>query len=143
VAVVIRDASPGDAAAVAALLDELGYPAPEKDVRRRLERLPIDRATRVLVAQVGGEVAGLIATHVVPRLEDDRPSCRVIAIVTAQRHRRAGVGSALMARAEGEARARGAFRLDLSSGEWRDDAHAFYERMGFRRRAAAFVKHLE
>jgi GNAT superfamily N-acetyltransferase len=48
-----------------------------------------------------------------------------------------------MARAEGEARARGALRLDLSSGEWRDDAHAFYERVGFRRRAAAFVKFLD
>jgi len=46
---------------------------------------------------------GLMATHVVPRIEDDAPSCRVIGIVVAPRHRRAGVASALMAAAEAQA----------------------------------------
>jgi GNAT superfamily N-acetyltransferase len=95
-----------------------------------------------MVAEVAGEVAGLIATHLVPRLEDDAPSCRVIAIVVAQRHRRAGVASALVSAAEAEARAHGSGRLDLSSGDWRADAHAFYERAGFERRAQAFIKRL-
>jgi GNAT superfamily N-acetyltransferase len=94
------------------------------------------------VADAGGEVAGLIATHVVPRIEDDAPSCRIIGIVVAKRHRRAGVATALMAAAEAEARAHGARRLDLSSGDHRADAHAFYERAGFERRAQAFIKHL-
>jgi GNAT superfamily N-acetyltransferase len=96
----------------------------------------------VLVAEVAGEVAGLIATHLVPRIEEDAPSCRVIAIVVAQRHRHAGVATALIGAAEAEARARGSRRLDLSSGDWRADAHAFYERAGFERRAQAFVKRL-
>jgi GNAT superfamily N-acetyltransferase len=94
------------------------------------------------VAEVDDEVAGLIATHVVPRIEDDAPSCRVIGIVVASRHRRAGVASALMAAAEAEALAHGSRRLDLSSGDWRADAHAFYERSGFERRAQAFIKRL-
>jgi GNAT superfamily N-acetyltransferase len=97
----------------------------------------------MLVAEVAGEVAGLIATHVVPRIEDDAPSCRVIAIVVAHRHRRAGVASALIGAAEAEARAHGARRLDLSSGDWRADAHAFYEHAGFERRALAFIKRLD
>ncbi len=96
----------------------------------------------MIVAEVGGEVAGLIATHVVPRIEDDAPSCRVIGIVVGERHRRAGVATALMAAAEAEARAHGARRLDLSSGDHRADAHAFYERAGFERRAQAFIKRL-
>ena len=41
-----------------------------------------------------------------------------------------------------QARAHGARRLDLSSGDWRADAHAFYERAGFERRAQAFIKRL-
>ena len=96
----------------------------------------------MIVAETGGEVAGLIATHVVPRIEDDEPSCRVVAIVVAARHRRAGVATALMAAAEAQARAHGAHRLDLSSGDWRADAHAFYERLGFERRAQAFIQRL-
>jgi GNAT superfamily N-acetyltransferase len=95
------------------------------------------------VTEVHGEVAGLIATHLVPRIEDDAPSCRVIAIVVAPRHRRAGVASALMAAAEAEALAHGSRRLDLSSCDWRADAHAFYERSGFERRAQAFIKRLD
>jgi GNAT superfamily N-acetyltransferase len=97
----------------------------------------------VIVAAAGGEVAGLIATHVVPRIEEDAPSCRIIAIVVAGRHRRTGVATALLAAAETEARAHGARRLDLSSGDWRADAHAFYERCGFERRAQAFIKRLD
>ena len=96
----------------------------------------------MIVAETGGEVAGLIATHVVPRIEDDAPSCRVVGIVVAERHRRAGVATALMAAAEAQARADGSHRLDLSSGDWRADAHAFYERAGFERRAQAFIKRL-
>ena len=125
--------------AVAALLDELGYPAPAPAVAARLTRFAADPLSRAIVAEAGGEVAGLIAT----RIEDDAPSCRVIAIVVAARHRRGGVASALLAAAETEARAHGSRRLDLSSGDWRADAHAFYERCGFERRAHAFIKRLE
>ena len=96
----------------------------------------------MIVAEAGAEIAGLIATHVVPRIEEDAPSCRVIAIVVAARHRRGGVATALVAVAEAEARAHGSRRLDLSSGDWRADAHAFYERVGFERRAQAFIKRL-
>jgi GNAT superfamily N-acetyltransferase len=105
-------------------------------------RFAADPLSRVVVAEIAGEVAGLIATHVVPRIEDDAPSCRVVAIVVAERHRRAGAATALLAAAEAEARAHGSHRLDLSSGDWRADAHAFYEASGFVRRAHAFTKRL-
>lgn len=138
----LRDATPADAAAVTALLDELGYPTTEGAVAARLERFAADPASRVVVVEADGDVAGLVATHVVPRLEDDEPSCRIVAIVVAERHRRTGAASALLAAAEAEARAHGSRRLDLSSGDWRADAHAFYEAMGFERRAQAFIKRL-
>ena len=48
-----------------------------------------------------------------------------------------------MAAAEAEALAHGSRRLDLSSGDWRAVAHAFYERSGFERRAQAFIKRLD
>jgi GNAT superfamily N-acetyltransferase len=77
------------------------------------------------------------------RIEDDGPSYRITGIVVSSHSRRGGIGSALVAAAEAEARRGGAFRLDLSSWEWREDAHAFYMRLGFEARARAFTKWLE
>lgn len=57
--------------------------------------------------------------------------------------RPSGAGSALLEAAETEARRHGAPRLDLTSGNWRDDAHAFYERHGFETHARGFTKRLE
>ena len=57
-------------------------------------------------------------------------------------HRRSGVGSALLAAAQEEAQRAGAPRLDLSSGEWRAEARAFYSRLGFETRSRGFTKRL-
>ena len=121
---------------------QLGYPVEEAAIANRLRGFGADPGSRVLLAEVENEVAGLVATHIVPRLEDDRASCRIVAIVTAARHRRAGVGTALINAAATDAAARGARRLDLSSGDWRADAHSFYERLGFVNRARSFTRWL-
>src|SRR5215207_1061531 len=102
--VQVRDATPADAAAVAELLGELGYPTTATEVASRLRRFGADPASRVLLAEVDGDIAGLVATHLVPRLEEDRPSSRIVAIVTAAAHRRAGIGTALTEAAAAEAR---------------------------------------
>jgi len=139
----VRDAGERDAAAVGPLLDELGYPAPLEAVAARLARLDADGGSRVLVAEDGdGLLVGLVATHLIPRLNGDRPACKVIAMVVAARAQGAGVGRALMTAAEDAARAAGAERMELSSGDWRPDAHAFYTRLGFERRSSTFTKAL-
>jgi GNAT superfamily N-acetyltransferase len=110
--------------------------------RTRLAAFGADPASRVQVAERDGEVVGLVATHVVPRLDSDVVACRVVDIVVAAPARRSGVGRALIRAAEAEARRHGCRRLDLSSGAWRADAHAFYEAIGFERSALAFRKRL-
>jgi GNAT superfamily N-acetyltransferase len=85
---------------------------------------------------------GLTATHLVPRLDKDRLSCRVIDIVVAAHRRRSGIGTALMATVEDHARRSGALRIDLSCGDWRPEAHAFYALLGFGSRARSFTKRL-
>ena len=47
-----------------------------------------------------------------------------------------------VAAAEAEAHRQSAARLDLSSGDWREDAHAFYQSAGFQLNARSFVKRL-
>jgi len=50
--------------------------------------------------------------------------------------------SALIPRAEEEARAAGCDRLEVTSGEWREDAHAFYRDLEFEETSKRFIKGL-
>jgi GNAT superfamily N-acetyltransferase len=138
----IRDGIQADAEGIAALLADLGYPASTETAAVHIARFADDPASRLQVAESADGLVGLVATHIVPRLDDDRFTCRVTDIVVSTSHRRSGIGSALMAAAEDEARRNGARRLDLSSGEWRDDAYAFYTRLGFEPRSRGFTKRI-
>jgi len=138
----VRDAAQPDAAAVAALLTELGYPASSEFAAGRLAAFAADPTSRVQLVEVAGKAVGLVATHVVPRLDNELLSCRIVDIVVAQDHRNHGLGRRLIAAAETEARRQGCRRVDLSSGDWRDAAHAFYLRLGFETRSRGFVKRL-
>jgi PhnO protein len=110
-----------------------------------VERFAGDPASRlqVAVAEDGGELVGLVATHLVPRLNRERWICRVTELVVDPAARRSGVGRALIAAAEEEARSRGANLLDLTSGDWRDEAHRFYPEAGFERVGIGYLRRLD
>ena len=140
--IMVRDAVLSDAVVTAMLITELGYPASVDFATERLANFKADPFSRVQVAERDGEVVGLVATHVVPRLDTEIGSCRVVDIVVAPSQRRNGVGTALIRAAEAEARRQQCQRLDLSSGDWREAAHAFYEMLGFETQSRGFVKRL-
>jgi GNAT superfamily N-acetyltransferase len=125
----IRDARPEDAAAMAELLGQLGYPAEASAVESRLQRLRIV-GDRILVADVDGTVAGLAHLQVSPAIEYERPAAKLAALVVDESQRGEGIGRALLAAMEDEARLRGCELLYLTTSERRDDAHAFYEHAG-------------
>ena len=128
-AVTIRDAEPGDADAVAGLLGQLGYPSDREATAGRLERLRIV-GDRVVVAELDGQIVGLAHLQVTPTIELDRPAAKIGALAVDEAHRRQGIGRALMQAMESEARSRGCGVIFLTTSEGRDDAHAFYERLG-------------
>lgn len=125
----IRDARADDAAAIAELLGQLGYPATGGAVVSRLQGLLIV-GDRVVVADLDGTVAGLAHLQVTPAIEYDRPAAKLAALVVAESHRGQGVGRALVGAIEDEARLRGCELLYLTTSERRDEAHAFYEHIG-------------
>jgi len=133
--VAVRPAGPADAGPLSALLDQLGYPTEKDELRRRLEAVD-----GVLVASVGGEVAGMLVLAIVPVLHEDGPWCRITALVVDQRHRRAGVGAALLDAAERHARAVGCSRIEATSAIDRRGAHGFYRGRGFRELSSHFMK---
>jgi GNAT superfamily N-acetyltransferase len=125
----IRDAQDADAERIAGLLTQLGYPTQPSGVEARLERLAIV-GDRVLVADLDGGAVGVAHLQVAPAIERDRPAAKIGALVVDAAYRGQGVGRALVQALEDEARARGCELLFVTTAEHRDDAHAFYERVG-------------
>jgi N-acetylglutamate synthase-like GNAT family acetyltransferase len=140
--VELRPARAEDAARIAELLGQLGYPASPEAAARRLHVLADSAADEVWVAERDGTVVGLVAIHISAALEYDGDVAKVGAIVVDEEARRQGVGEQLMAVAEGEARRRGCVLLFLTTAERREDAHAFYRSIGFDETGRRFAKAL-
>jgi GNAT superfamily N-acetyltransferase len=142
VGATIREASLDDAAAVAVLLGELGYPTSTDQAAERIERIAADPSTWVIVAEVESELAGLGALHVQNLVERDEPGCEVAGLVVGQRFRRQGIGELLMQALEDEARRRGGKFMVLNTAHRRADAHAFYEALGYEHTGRRYAKQL-
>jgi len=138
---VVRDATPEDAPALAALLAELGYPTPPDVVAARLAAL-VGAGDRALVAVDGSEALGLLTVHVTPVLHRPTAVGRLTALVVAERARGRGVGRALVAAGERALAARGCALIEVTSNRRRTDAHAFYERLGYTGTSLRFAKTL-
>lgn len=137
----IRPAEREDAQRLAALLDQMGYPAAPEEVEQRLGGF--DHADRrLLVAIEEGKVAGLIAFQLLVPFERPEPQCRISTLVVDERYRRRGIAAALLAEAEEFARDRGCFRLEVTTRPTRAAAAALYERLGFEERPRRLVKAL-
>jgi GNAT superfamily N-acetyltransferase len=105
-------------------------------------RLQTSDADRLVVADVRGKVVGLACLHTSLSVEYDEPAAKLSAIVVDERHRRRGIGEALVATMEAEARQRGCCLIFLTTAEQRHDAHAFYRRIGFQETGKRFAKAL-
>jgi GNAT superfamily N-acetyltransferase len=138
----IRDARIDDSGPIAGLLAQLGYPTDPAAVASRLERLAIV-GDRVVVAELDGSVVGLAQLHVSPTLALDRPAAKIDGLVVDESHRGRGVGRALIAAMEAEARVRGCPLLYLTSATRRHEAHEFYRRVGLEQTGLRFAKSLD
>ena len=138
---VIRNARPDDAPALAALLAELGFPAPVTSIAARLEvMLGADEV--VLVAVQDGKLLGLLTVHITPVLHRPTPVGRLTALIVTEGARGRGVGRELVEAAERFLAARGCALVEVTSNQRLTDAHAFYERLGYEATSLRFKKSL-
>jgi GNAT superfamily N-acetyltransferase len=138
----IRDARAEDGVAIASLLGQLGYETEASAVPPRLERLVIV-GDRVVVAVLEEEVVGLAHLHASPTIEHERPAAKINALVVDESHRGEGIGRALVDALEEEARARRCVLLFLTTAARREEAHAFYRRVGLEETGTRFTKALD
>ena len=140
--VAIRRAGPDDAASLAALLGQLGYPVDAAAIPARLRAIEAAGGA-LFLATVDAAAAGLVGVQAYPVLHAPAPVAYLTALVVATSARGRGVGRALVEAAERWARAAGCGRLAVTSAEHRDDAHAFYPRVGLPYTGRRFARSLD
>jgi ribosomal protein S18 acetylase RimI-like enzyme len=138
----IRNAELNDAPELAVLMCELGYETRRTEMETRLKLILSNPAYKTFVAIMDGCVCGMIGTLTYPSYEHNDASGRIVALVTSGALRRRGIGRALVATAEKDFAQKGIRRVALDTRLTRDDAHKFYESLGYERNGWRFVKQL-
>jgi ribosomal protein S18 acetylase RimI-like enzyme len=137
--ILLRPAASTDAAAIAALFTDEGYPAGPSDIVERLERFGTSQS-RVIVAEHDGAILGFIAVHAMARFEHDDSILRILALVVDAGARERGVGRTLMAEAERIGRELGAAFVELTAGHHRPEARQLYESLGYDSTVTAYLR---
>ena len=96
------------------------------------ERVAADPRTELIVADIGGEVAGTLQLTFLPGLSRmGAERAQIEAVRVAASHRRRGLGREMITWAVEQARGRGCALVQLTSDKRRSDAIRFYESLGF------------
>jgi ribosomal protein S18 acetylase RimI-like enzyme len=138
----IRDAGSDDALELAVLMCQLGYETKQTEMEARLKLILSNPAYKTFVAILDGCVCGMIGTLTYTSYEHNDRSGRILALVALSEARRRGIGRALIATAEKDFAQRGIRRVALDTRLTREDAHKFYESLGYERNGWRFVKQL-
>jgi len=135
---LIRPAVASDAAAISVLLGQLGYPTSPEGIPMRLAALTVPSVA--LVAEREAAVIGVVTAHAISAMHSPLPVAWLTMLVVAEAVRGGGVGRELVAHAERWARSVGAARISVTSGMLRNDAHDFYQRIGYAKTGVRFGK---
>lgn len=148
--VTIERARAEDVAAIVAMLadDALGArrerPDQVEPYLRAFGAIDADPHQFLAVARRSGRVVGTLQLTFIPGLSRrgaTRAQVEAVRVHADERGR--GLGADLLRWAEGEARRRGAAMLQLTSDTSREDAHRFYERLGYTASHVGFKKRLD
>ena len=135
----LRDAKPADASRLAELIGELGHQVDAKVVRKNLG--PLGKANETpIVATLGKEVVGLCGIHRMLALHRDHLVGRVNILIVTKAAQGQGIGRMLLVEAERRLKKLGCGRIEITVGEERDAAQAFYRHLGYERTTIRFQK---
>ena len=112
----IRRARAADVAAIASLMTHLGYHTTADQMRRRMQRISVDKDYVSLVAAEENVVVGFLGLVFGLHYEHDGIYARIVALSVAPGAQGRGVGRKLLAVAEEIATSRGALTCIVNSG---------------------------
>jgi GNAT superfamily N-acetyltransferase len=138
----IREVRSDDGPAMAALLDQLGYPGTNAFITDKIERLRAEADSGILVATDSERLLGFLAYHFFVQLGLAGDFCRIAYFCVDESARSAGVGATLEATLESMARQRGCDRIEVHCSAYRTQAHGFYGRQGYTESPKYLIKTL-
>ena len=126
----IRRARAQDAARLAELSGQLGYPASRQEILQRMKRMRPVTQQAIFVAEWETGVTGWLHVSVTPLLEEPLRA-EVNGLVVDESQRSLGAGAKLLEAAESWAAKKGCKGMSVRSNVVRDRAHSFYLRNGY------------
>jgi len=138
----LREATMADAPRIGALLAALGYPGTAGFLGARLDQLLAHPDARLLIAEDGDVVCGLLSLHFIPQLALAGDFCRISYFCIDADARGRGIGQALEQAAARIAAQRGCDRIEVHCHARRTEAHRFYDGQGYVESPKYLVKSL-
>jgi ribosomal protein S18 acetylase RimI-like enzyme len=138
----VRDATFQDSQKLAKLMEQLGYPTSFAEMQERLNLISSNSDHRTLVAEIEGEIVGMVGVGIGYFYEKNGVYGRILALEVDERFRRRGIGKRLIQEAEkwfGDKRAN---TVVINSGYHRHQAHDFYRNVGYKDTGLRFIKEL-
>lgn len=106
------------------------------DIFSKMKRYP---DYSIYVAELNGEIVGTFALAIMDNIAHMGASSGIVEdVVVSEDYRRKGIGKEMMTFAMDICRQKGCYKMALSSNQNRNDAHRFYESLGFRLHGYSF-----
>ncbi|PWV94529.1 ribosomal protein S18 acetylase RimI-like enzyme [Paenibacillus cellulosilyticus] len=139
---IVRAYEPADLAAVADLMEDLGYPTTVDEMQRRMDVIASNPFYHTFVAEQDGQVVGMIGIRISTNYEVDDVVTYISALVVKKELQGQGIGKQLIHYVEDWSIRNGSNILYLTSGikEERKAAHEMYKKLGFEITGYRFVK---
>jgi ribosomal protein S18 acetylase RimI-like enzyme len=136
----VRAAVPSDEAPITRLLIQLGYSVSPDVVLGKLLAFQNSDLDSAFVAIDRNQVVGCVSVHALELFHAPGRLGRITSLIVEGRARRSGVGTALVKQAMSFFHSAGCVRVEVTSGEHRTEAHAFYKAMDFDEDERRFVR---
>ncbi|MFD2701554.1 GNAT family N-acetyltransferase [Paenibacillus shunpengii] len=140
----IRSCEKQDAECVTHLMHEVSYPTTPGVMRERIESAQVNDNTCMLVAEMDGEVVGMLGLQCVQSHSDPEQAAQITSLIVCKAHRGEGIGRRLLEHAESWASEHGSQKLLIIEGnrEQHKPSYSFYEHLGFTKHGYRFSKKL-
>jgi GNAT superfamily N-acetyltransferase len=140
----IREIELSDFEEVIELLEQLW---PDKELNRNALLKVFSTCVRspdnmYLCAEIDGNMIGFCSLVIRENLRVEGLVAHIDELIIDERHRRMGLGAGLLEAAVAAAKKRGCKIVELDSAFYREEAHKFYSKEGFEKRAYLFSKEL-
>ena len=139
--VIIREIEEKDYMSVAVIWREvLDIPVTDEELNNTYGKMKEDNRYSTYVAEADGKVVGLVTMVMALAIGHPTGYTKINGLGVLPEYRNMSIGRKLLEQAEQEAVRNGTRYLGLASGLTRENAHKFYEHMGYRKTSYWFRK---